>query len=804
MKRNNKILKYFTLFGAATSFIVPSIIVLTSCGNTSSNFTIATSNDVFTNSVVQLGASFVDSPSTTEFRSVYGALVTYVNEGDYEYNDKGELSNQPIARLVMEAASKIIVYGQENGTGAEKVLLTIDSSDLTNKDAFIVENGAYSINLDKFGEAMINATKVEFTLNKDFKWVDTNGQPKQSLVPLDFWYSLKGYKTSSDYGLNSNGYFLGLAGIDYDKTIAHKENESVEPGSTFTYFIGKTKAPYFLDILTKQYFFPIPHSHPKAAATIETPDNSNVIKFITTNDSKQIIDKNNTDWTKVYGGGQEKDVDVWSIGPYYISASSEQDVIFDININYFNAMRLMYDMNKLDVTKKIPKVIKRYKAGNAISIYDKFGSREVSYAPVPQERDSQAVSRYINTNSLIAIPAPKTSQGRFIGYNLGIYDANGQIKDTNLIGTQYEKFVKNFHTENSRKIRKGINEYINWAFLAEIKYGTGTKDFSLSSIPYGVFPVKTNDNSAAPVDYYQAIGKSLALTIDNNSASPNSGTELIPQGIIGNKYLPMMNQSRKIIADNQSVTDFQNLLTTEGYTKDNPLKLPYWTLVQANNASDTSYFQEVNSVISELSDGAIQFTYKSYDASSTVNNVYYNKSVPMADMLWGPDYNGIGTWIGIYFAYAYNENGTPKDLANKLSNVEVSQDTLVPAYHITNLWKPLYETIKNNAIKQNQQNSNSWLISLKNHLTNTGAALFEANNTYKDIKSNLDTEISIWAGINQSNGINLIDWIDSQSPIIPMYQPSLTYVGYKLVDPKYQVILNLNGDINYRDFVLKY
>ncbi len=803
MKRSNKILKYFTLFGAATSFIVPSIIVLTSCGSANSNFTIATSNDVFANSVVQLGASFVDSPSTTEFRSIYGALVTYVNEGDYEYNDKGELSNQPIARLVMEAASKIVVYGQENGTGAEKALLTIDSSDLTNKDAFIVENGAYSINLDKFGEAMIHATKVEFTLNKDFKWVDTNGQPKQSLVPLDFWYSLKGYKTSSDYGLNSNGYFLGLAGIDYDKTIAHKENESVEPGSTFTYFIGNTKAPYLLDILTKQYFFPVPHSHPKAAATIETPNTSKVIKFITTNDGKQIIDKNNTDWTQVYGGSQEKVVDVWSIGPYYISKSSTQDVAFNINTSYFNAMRSMYEMNKLDVTKKIPKVIKRYKAGSAASIYDKFGSNELSYVPVPQERESQAVSRYINSNALIAMPAPKTSQGRFIGYNLGIYDANGQIKDTSLIGTQYEKFVKNFHTENSRKIRKGINEYINWAFLAEIKYGTGTKDFSLSSIPYGVFPVRTNDNST-PVDYYQAIGKSLVLTIDNNSASPNSGTELIPQGIIGNKYLQMMKQSRKIIADNQAVTDFQNLLTAEGYTKDKPLKLPYWTLVQANNATDTAYFQEVGKVIYELSGGAIEFTYKSYDASSTVNNVYYNKSVPMADMLWGPDYNGIGTWLGIYFAYEYDDNGQPKDLATKLTNVATSQDTLIPAYHITNLWKPLYETIKIEQTKQNQANSNSWLISLKNHLTSTGAASFGTNDTYKNIKSNLDTEISIWAGINQSNGINLVDWIDSQSPIIPMYQPSLTYVGYKLVDPKYQVILNLNGDINYRDFVLKY
>ncbi len=799
MKFNKKkTLKWLTLTGAALAVSVPTAAMLASCSTASKGFVIASPNDVFANSSTPLGASFIDAPSTTEFQSVYGALVTYVTEGDYKYENKTWVS-KPESRLVLEAASKIVIY-QKNSSGQDEVIHTIDSANLSDANAFTNHNGTYSINTEEFGKKMANASKVEFTLNKDFKWVDTTGKSQQSLVPRDFLYSLKGYKISSDYKLNSNGYFMGLAGINYDETIKIQENDSTEAGGTFTYVIDdSTKTPYFLDILTKQYFFPIPHSHPDTAATLETPDTSNVVKF-TQDGTAQIIDKTKTDWTRVYGGGSEDNVDVWSIGPYYISASSQQDVTFSISQQYFDAMKSSYDMNKLDINAKIPKIIKRYKAGSQEQIYNLFNANQVSYAPVPQHLNTSAVQSYASSPSLIPIPAPKTAQGRFIGYNLGIFNEKGQLKDSKLVTSSYEKFVKNFHDTNALTIRKSLNEYINWGKLAEIRYTTGTKDFSLSSIPYGVYPVAKDANTN--IDYYEAIASNVALSIPAGSSIQNPGavTEQ-PKGIVGSQYNTMQTSNEFILASNEQKNTLKTALSALGYTSSAPLTLTYWTLLQTKDPKDTAYFTEVGNQIKVLTDGAVTFTYMDYNAASTVDNVYYKKAVPMGDMLWGPDYNGLGTWIGLYFEYDFDSDGNPID--NNSSATEKGYDSLQQSYHVTNLWKPLYAVLEASLESPSAKTSQSktWAYSLATYLQTKNAAAFGEHDTYKNIKSNLSNEISIWAGLQQSNGIHLLNWIDSQYPILPMYHASLKYQGYKLVDPKYQVIVNQNGDLNYRDFV---
>lgn len=800
-KRNiKKSLILTTLF----SFIFPTTLMLTSCKfNYPKVFSIGTSNDLFESSKTPLGATFIDAPTTTNFNSVYGRLTNYFTNGDWEFNtsengSEPTLKSQPTSNLRMELANKIVIYYQDTPTtpvlenaNTEKQFVI----DLNNgNNGFI--NGTKYFDSNTIGQYLVKANKVEFHLNTNFSWLDKNGQEKQKLNPKDFLYGLKAYKYSIDLGFNRNGYFLDLSGIDYQKTIDYNTDDKMK-NNTFTYVIGNTKSPYLLDILSKQYFFPMPHTHPEAILTL--PENNENDKGPIKKNKNGTIDANATNWSKVYGGDQVNDLDVWFLGPYYISSISLQDVVFQKNKNYFEQLKDEYK----DSSKKLDKVILKYKAGSPEVMYNRFKSGEFSYVNVPAAQAQDAIRNFYdqknpNNSALIPMPAPKTSQGTYISYNMQIYNDNHlkELVDGNQTATKnWEKFIKKFHTADGLNIRKGINQVINWARLAEAKYGIGLKDFYLSSIPYGVYdPVNNatstdNQTPGTKEEFYNQIAK-------DNSKFP---------GIIGGRYNKMKSSSELWFDDNNGDEQDKSIrqtmiksLTNLGFSNTNPLTMEFWTLSQTNDPTDLAYYQQLEKAISNVTNNIIQFKYVPFNSRS-LQKVYYSKSATSGSMLWGPDYNGLGTWVGIFFSYEFDKNGDPKVMVNVDNQQEEGFDNLKPSYHLANLWLSLYKEL-NKTTTNSDSATKTWQQSLKEHLITKKAAEFGEGKTFRNIKSNLDTEISIWAGINDSNGVNLVNWIDSQYPVFPMFAPSLNYQSYKLVDPKYEVVLNLNGEMSYKDF----
>lgn len=796
MSQKKSILKVSSLIGCFIA-VIPSTLLLTSCNfNFPSYFTIGTPNDVFLNSKVSMGGPFVDAPSTTNFNSIYGRLVNYFTEGDYEY-ENGKLVSSPETFLRFELATKLeIEYIDKTSTGNAIKTVVIDGKNPT-EDFFIKKDNFVTNNLDvkKIGIYLLNATKIKFVLNDQLKWIDKNQKEHNYISAFDFWCGLASYKNSVDLQFNKNGYFLSLSGIDFDKTIKDPSNFDLKPGSAFTFYMSETKPSYFLDVLTKQYFFPIPNQHPEAGSVIfsqgdKIPDwfkkqlsGMNVVKK---NSDSNTIDIGATDWTKVYGADQKNNLDIWTIGPYIPTKISLQDVTFEKNENYFNNVD---GTNKNVVDKQINKVVLKYKAGSPEVLYNRFKSGELSYIPVPPAQSKDAVNNFDET-ILKPLPAPKTTQGNFMSYNMGIFANDGSLKNSDL--KNWEKFIINFNTEDGLNIRKGLNQLINWGRIAEKKFGPGIKDTHLSSIPYGVFDVEGND-------FYHLI--------DENKMIENQKLN----GLFGGFYSEMKEKSDYLFINENKIKNnieqltFIDSLKKIGYTKENPLVMEFWTLSQANDPKDIAYYGEIEKQIQILSNGLMKFEYIPY-SQTTNERVYLQKSVTSGSFLWSPDYNAIGTWVGTYFSFEYDEKGDPKII--KLKN-NGNKEVLVPSYHFANLWEALYNDLKKVSDSATDIDS-LWKLSLKKHLSSKNAANFESNKTYKDIKSNLDTEIAIWSGTisnikgkSINNGLHLIQWIDSQAPIIPTATPGINYQSFKLVDPNYQVILNLNGDLNYRDFLKK-
>ncbi|MEG2476168.1 MAG: MG321/MPN456 family lipoprotein, partial [Malacoplasma sp.] len=238
---------------ALSSLMIGSTLVITSCSTyldkNTTTLKYANANDPYSATVAANNPTFSDAANSTFFQSIYTSLVSWKTTGEYTFDDKtGDILTDPKSTLVLEAATKLEIK-KADGT----VSYSLDRA--TNQDGVIDETNAKA--------ALLQANEVVFTLNKDMKWVDTNGVVKQGLTPKDFLYGLISYFNSSQYGLNSNAYFMTYAGIDYDATTILASNASTTPGETFTFKIGASKSPYFLDLLTKQYFFPVPYSHPE-------------------------------------------------------------------------------------------------------------------------------------------------------------------------------------------------------------------------------------------------------------------------------------------------------------------------------------------------------------------------------------------------------------------------------------------------------------------------------------------------------------------------------------------------------------
>lgn len=710
-------------------------------------------NDPYSSTVAANNPTFSDAANTTFFQSIYTSLVAWRTVGEYTFDDKGNPLEEPKSTLVLEAATKVeikdingkILYGLDRGTTPSGIL-----------DETIAKT------------ALLSAEEIVFTLNQDMKWVDVNGNIKQALVPKDFLYGLISYYNSSTMGLNSNAYFMTYAGIDYTSTINLPSNSSVTPGSSFTFKIGSSKSPYFLDLMTKQYFYPVPYSHS------EVPPTVNVDGPVVKTSDGNLIDKINTNWDKVFGAGkqQQTNPDAWYAGSYFINKSSLQDIVFKRNNYFFDSNSFVFG----DKTTKIERIVLSYgnTYGNHEKVFRSYTTNDLNYVAVQSEQLIEAYRRYRKSSSFHPIALAKQKRTYLVSYNTQIYDTNG-IRKSN-IDSIYEKFVNRWNNEGFA-IRKAINGVINYPKLAEIVWSPGKYDINMSSIPYGNLDYL--DTNGIQIKQYQAIANGMI------------------NGVLGIPFPEMLSSDTYIINNPSTqllIRDMDKALTSLGATTSTPLRLDYRTLTRSFTIGQIKYNEELKKAIETMSNNRIIFNLIPR-TNQSVDDIFYNKNGSMGSFFWSSDYAGAGTFLGFYFALEYDElTGDPKLSNEPTGNIN---DGLIGPYFVPSLWKPLFDDIfANNDI-------NSWLHSLKTHLIT--AKVFRDTNltadSYKRVNAGiLDKQIGIWTDLNLQNALNISSWVDSQYPFIPFVQEGLDYRGLELYPNKFQVIHSLNSDDTYRDF----
>ena len=820
MKNNKKIMtKKIKSAALLTVATLPIAVTLASCSSTQFDINTlrwATAVNMFSSSKTPLGTTFVDSPSTTYFNSVFLNLVNWQTTGDYKFDGNGNATQTPQAHMILEGASEIKIHytakEKVNDNDMEETSTTPTQAD-TKKWVHVindttVENNNGAIDLDKAKKALDSATSVDFKIRSGLKWRDKNGNVMGDVTAKDFYAGMQGYYKSTLYGLNANSYFFSLAGIDPQKTLAEEPT-----GDTFTFQMTSTPSIYLFDIISKGYFAAMPYDNPEVKPILrlgDSGDTNNPI-VLTNDNNNRVIDQVNTNWNAVFGGGeQQTNVDIWSAGPYYIRNSTLQDVDFVRNDYYFNNVK---GAGKTE--DKIKNVILFYgnAFGNNEKIYRGYTTGELDYAPVPAAQQLEAVKKYSETGSLRPVTATKTTQGQFIAYNTDIYNSDGTLKSN--IGAVYEKFVNNFFTDGLA-IRKGINTLINYAKLAQLAWKPGKYDVSMSASPYGYL---SYTNGGQTTLQYQQIREGKT-TINGEKIT----------GLIGDyqEQIKNINSTGYLLTDSMTEEEKKTYdemiaaLNNIGATPATPLELNYRTLVSSYTNEQTKYLQELINSISSLTGQRVKFNLISR-TNQTVVEYFYNANSPLGSYLWGPDYNAVGTWVGYYFQYKFDNDGYPILRSNsKNTDIEVGlvADTKTPTLWPL-LFKQMQEAVKNTSGKvvkndptegTGWSSKDAWLTNLWNYLVERGGikkkgqptnlSLAADQYTVTDITSGLNSQIATWGDLNQYNTYALVQWIDNTYPFIPNYEMGLDYKSFNVVRPEFNVLPSLNSTTNFKDWSL--
>lgn len=146
------------------------------------------------------------------------------------------------------------------------------------------------------------------------------------------------------------------------------------------------------------------------------------------------------------------------------------------------------------------------------------------------------------------------------------------------------------------------------------------------------------------------------------------------------------------------------------YKKENPnfkgLQLEFITLKSTLTPGDINFFSELNKSLMAINPNlSFKLTQRN---QLTLQQGFYDRNVDMTSFYWGPDYNGIGTWL----TYVFSE------------------------YQVPNLWPGLASEINKN--KTNNDNSN-WVVALREHLKNFS---FEGANGAVPIVNNQNEAIT--------------------------------------------------------------
>ncbi|MGL5640389.1 MAG: MG321/MPN456 family lipoprotein [Mycoplasmoidaceae bacterium] len=475
-------------------------------GQTSNNgelFRWWTPQDPFATNRTPYNPAFNADSNNMFFQSVFNGLVDWKIVGDWTFgeNQHGEdVWTPPKHSFFMSGASKIEFF---NNANINNYVLERDK----------LENNEIIIN-EQYKQALTTSNRIKFTIEPNFPWLNHRGEEVSKLKAQDYFWALMGYVLSVDLGINTNGYYLDLMNIDVQKTIEANPSFWVKDAkgnyipklSDFNTveFVLTSPNINFLDILSKQYFQPIPIENDKVKAIFDIPSNDSLF-----NDKGEFI-PNNIDFNTLYGAGEKRGnyTSWWSAGPYYVKNVSEQDIEFSINEKYFEVL----NSNNNPLTEhpfgsnpKIKNVVMKYAGAYSQQVtYEQFKTGEIDKSDIPSALISEAFNNFKTSFRTEGVSI--NSRSDLIPYNTNIYivddflepilDSKGNKQIKSLVSPQYEKAIVADFNEgqegNSWKIRNAINQCIDWYSLSALALPDNSASFQQSLVPFGNF--RSSDN----------------------------------------------------------------------------------------------------------------------------------------------------------------------------------------------------------------------------------------------------------------------------------------------------------------------
>ena len=726
-----------------SSFVGLTAVSLVACGGDGATHSF-TSNptNYLTDNNSPLNGTFNNSPTSTYAQTALYGLTTYQTTGQFVPNKDGGFSQTTNDTLILEGASAVIVFSNEdvmkdvdsklgenllteNGMSQKEILgklkdikTSIDKTTTTTPTenqqqetkadtvdtnkwtegtdywVFTRDKGGlqFQSGLDKepsanisqyYNDAVSKGKTYQFIIDTDNKWVDENGKEQQAVSSKDFERGLEAYTLAAAIGYTRNSYFLDLIGLNettLGKTVGYQENNKYVSPSDKNYdidnFANKNDAvytmyineeyPYTLDLISKEYFGPLPYTNSKVKS-ISLKSGKIAVG------SNGQIDKGKTSWNDIFGsGGLNKFTEkTWYAGAYYISAFTGSQIIFKLNRIYMGTVGqnlLSYEDGKILTDKnpnkdeRMEEVVINYGTGTADTYFENYKAGQIDYlSSVPETKRSEAGS----LSGVTPIKIVQTTQSNYIVYTpnpyVYSYDENNKKILTNAnanVSDAMAQFIYEWDSKEAMTIRAGINGLVNYYRLADMVY-SNSKDFQLSATPYGAFK-----------NYYENVAKG-----ETYGALPRPYSDYTSDGAgetLGEFEFPYYSyETTNTPANKDASTDDT---TNSGSVKIEQVKVNTTTFKEAikhfqekgndknGNTSPlnfnikfgegsfssnyNSYLLKFKETVESLSGGTILININPRTASNPTSTEWYNsQSSPLGFSYWSPDYNGVGTWI---------------------------------------------------------------------------------------------------------------------------------------------------------------
>ncbi len=538
-------------WGLLSTLGVSSAVALSACAAQARDVYVTSSaSDLLKNNLVPM-SMFNVSPTSSFFGSKYAGLTTYIATGSNK-DDGVNVTSQTQEKLVLELATSVKGYKKKTSTASNMKTASVSSSSSSTgnngstEDEWEVvgseikresgkgDNGKSITEDSNFQTISQQATRYEFTIDTSIKWVDNNGKPVKDekgqevkLSSKDFERGFEAYILSSELRFNRNGYFIDLMGLDVEKTVGMTNGKNGTQVKKMTTDSSSTQQseekkieitddnydpedyrstsddkfnvyltspfPFLLSMMSKEFFFPIPHTHPKVKA-IKVGPNSPLV--YNEKNSAKILDQTKTNFDGIYGGGGGVNAwrDAWSVGPYYVESFNQSQIVFKRNKEYDDHITPNLPKTREGNEQPIPTMINYFQPGATPEVfYSNYIAGGLSSAGVSYSQQEDARSRFASTGDLRWVKVQKTAQSAQITYSSRPYILEGETVKTNSNITETEaKFLYNSESEEALTIRAGINGLINWQNLAIILL-PNSGDLNYSIVPFGIFKEKGKD-----------------------------------------------------------------------------------------------------------------------------------------------------------------------------------------------------------------------------------------------------------------------------------------------------------------------